>query len=232
MKESTKTIRVLFFGRKNCNYSNRILRELIACNFQVKLVEAGTRSGKLPKAVANWEGDYIICFRSLYILPKALLDRASIAAINFHPAPPEYPGSGCINFALYDETAVYGVTAHLMNEFVDNGAILDVRRFEIMQSDSVSTLLARTHQELYRLCSDFIAGIKERNKDFLTERMRMAENEKWNGRARSIRELDVLQKIDVNTTAEELGRIIRATHTKEYPVKLEFHGFTFLLGSA
>jgi methionyl-tRNA formyltransferase len=70
----------------------------------------------LPENIEWWRDDYIFCFRGYFLLPKSLLDRASVAAINFHPAPAKYPGSGCLNWALYDNANTYGTTAHLMNE--------------------------------------------------------------------------------------------------------------------
>ena len=38
---------------------------------------------------------------------------------------PKYPGSGCINWALYDNAEDFGVTAHLMTK-VDDGPIIKV----------------------------------------------------------------------------------------------------------
>ena len=75
--------------------------------FDVTYVQSKHRGERLPEDIQCWDGDYIVCFRSLFILPDSLLKKARIAAINFHTAPPEYPGSGCINFALYDEVDVF-----------------------------------------------------------------------------------------------------------------------------
>ena len=80
-----------------------------------------------------------------------MLDRAKVAAINFHPGSVEYPGSGCLNWALYDNAEVYGVTAHIINEKIDNGAIIEWRRFPILKQDNVKTLLARAHSKTYDL---------------------------------------------------------------------------------
>ena len=32
-----------------------------------------------------------------------LIKRCKIAAINFHPGPPQYRGIGCINYALFEK---------------------------------------------------------------------------------------------------------------------------------
>ena len=60
-----------------------------------------------------------------------LLKKVNKAAINFHPGPPEYRGTGCVNYALYENSKFYGCTAHLINEKVDNGKIIDVKKFNI-----------------------------------------------------------------------------------------------------
>ena len=163
--------RVLFFGRAKCSATEDLLKKLVRYDFDVTFIKSRNRGEKLPEDVYWWEGEYIVCFRSLYVLPKRLIDKASIAAINFHPAPPEYPGSGCINFALYDEVNEYGVTAHVMNELVDNGQILEVRRFPVTLHDNLATVLSRTHSELFNLCSDFISGLYSNGENFLKEKL-------------------------------------------------------------
>lgn len=221
--------RVLFFGREKCNATEELLRKIIRYGFDVTFVKSSQRGEKLQEDILWWEGEYIICFRSLFVLPKALIDKASIAAINFHPAPPEYPGSGCINFALYDEVSEYGVTAHIMNEVVDNGKILEVRRFPVTSCDNLTTVLARTHSELLNLCSHFISGVYSEGEKFLKKKLTLAEAEVWRGKARLLKELDALQKIDTNVSEEELMRLIRATYIEGYPPTVELHGFKFRL---
>lgn len=221
--------RVLFFGRAKCSSTEDLLKKLVRYGFDVTFIKSRNRGEKLPEDIYWWEGEYIVCFRSLFVLPKSLIDKASIAAINFHPAPPEYPGSGCINFALYDEVSEYGVTAHVMNELVDNGKILEVRRFPVTPHDDLPTVLSRTHSELFNLCSDFISGLHSGDENFLKEKMETSETEVWRGDARLLKELDALQKIDTKVSEKELKRIIRATHIEGYPPRIELHGFKFRL---
>lgn len=222
-------IRILFFGRENCDATEAIMDKLVQCQFDVTFVLSSQRGETLPEGINEWHGEYIVCFRSLFMLPKTILDKASVAAINFHPAPPEYPGSGCINFALYDEVSEYGVTAHLMNEFIDNGKILEVRRFPITAADNLPIVLKRAHSELFNLCSDFISAIYVEGEQFLTKKLELAKAETWKGRARLMKELDALQKIDINVSKLELKRLIRATNINGHPPKIELHGYTFIL---
>ncbi|MDB2599799.1 formyltransferase family protein [Gammaproteobacteria bacterium] len=222
-------VRILFFRRDKCNASEMLFEKLKSCGFHVTDVKSKTRGEKLPEDILSWQGEYILCFRSLFILPKVLLDKARIASINFHPAPPEYPGSGCINFALYENVKEYGVTAHIMNEKVDNGKILEVRRFSVSQLDDLPNVLAKTHSALSNLCSDFIDAISLEGKKIIEDKISSSKNEKWNGKAKLLSELDALQTIPLDISKEELKRIVRATYLKDHPPKVEIHGFKFYL---
>lgn len=224
-----KVLDILFFGRNNCSATKNLLLEMKSYGFKVTFIESSFRGEKFPIEINNWEGDYIICFRSLFILKSDLLNKARVASINFHPAPPEYPGSGCVNFALYDDASNYGVTAHLMDDKVDSGRILEVRRFPINKSDNVASLLKKSHSQLYNLCSDFLNNLAKQDKSFLSKKLDENIHEKWNGKARLLKELEELQEIDANITKSELDKIIRATYTKSHPPRLTIHGYKFFL---
>lgn len=221
--------RVLFFGRNKCEASQKIFRKLERYGFNVTYFESKNRNEPIPEDIFSWEGEYIICFRSLFILSEQLLRKAKVAAINFHPAPPEYPGSGCINFALYDEAENYGVTAHLMNKKVDNGKILEVRRFPINYDDDLPKLLKRTHTELYDLCSDFIHALATQGESILAEKENQSVHEVWYGKAHLQKELEKLQIINPKINKLELERIIRATNIEGFPPKITLHGYSFYL---
>ena len=74
--------------------------------------------------------DLLLNYLSAPKVPGAELHKFEMA-INFHPAPPEYPGVGSASLALYDKRTEHGVTAHLMDAEYDHGSILWVRRFKI-----------------------------------------------------------------------------------------------------
>ncbi len=95
---------ILFFGRAQCEATLKALNFLTRMGFNVSSVFSNYRGEALPEDMSWWTGDYIFCFRSMFILPKSLINKAKIAAINFHPGSPEYPGSGCLNYALYEES--------------------------------------------------------------------------------------------------------------------------------
>lgn len=222
-------VKVLFLGLKDCPYSERAHDLLRLAGMEVERLLSATRGGALPDSVRSWEGEYILCFRSYYILPKALIDRARIAAINFHPAPPDYPGSGCVNRALYDDAKFHGVTAHIMTEKIDNGPIIHCRRFRIYPRDTVNTLLARTLEESFALFCEVVDGLFESGPEYLKQMMERAKSEQWVGTAHRISEIDRLQRIDLGCSKEQLERIIRATYTDKFRPFIELHDYRFVL---
>jgi len=229
MTQSAPAKKVLFVGSFACPYSKKAFAHLEELNFDVTAILSKSRKDPIPSQAFEWQGDYIISFRSYFIVPKAILEKASIAAINFHPAPPQYPGSGCVNWALYDNANEYGVTAHIMNEKIDNGAIIECRRFPIEPQDHVESLLNKSMDQLLNLFIDTTNGIAGDGKQFISAKLAASKHEQWAGKARKISAIDQLQIIDPNCTKEELERIIRATYIPAYPPEIRLHGYRFIL---
>ena len=224
-----KDSKVLFFGRANCEASIEALNHLVRLGFKVTSIFSKGDDGNLPLNIEAWRGDYIFCFRSKFILPKTLIEKAMVAAINFHPGSPEYPGSGCINYALFENSETYGVTCHLMTEKIDDGRIIECRRFMIKDTDTVNSLLKKTHRKLFELFLDVTSGISSGGKVHLDGSLRSSNTEKWSGLKRKIVDLDRLSIVDKNISKKELIRLIRATYTKNFPPKVVLHGYNFYL---
>ncbi len=92
----------------------------------------------------------LIAFVTPEIVPADILAQLGYGAFNFHPGPPAYPGWAPSHFALYDQAAEFGATAHVMVEQVDAGPILEVSLFPIPPDISVLGLegLAYAHLAL------------------------------------------------------------------------------------
>jgi len=134
--------------------------------FDVRFVSRQSRAQKtLPaectRVLLEQRVDFLFNFLSPVILPAALLAGARKAAINFHPAPPEWPGIGSASFALFEDATQFGATAHVMTAQVDAGTILRVQRFPIAADDTCEHLFARSLDcslELFRsLLADLAA---------------------------------------------------------------------------
>jgi len=176
-------------------FCRKAFADVVACQ--------GDWGDPLPEVCESWRGDLIVSYCSRWIVPQQLLKRASLAAINFHPAPPEYPGIGGLNWALYNYVASFGVTCHHMVPKVDAGPIIEVRRFPIFRCDDVESLLRRTHLHLELLGLEVLDRIA--NNEALP-----SSPESWCPRAGSRRELNELANISCDMSPEEIARRVRA----------------------
>jgi len=150
----------------------------------------------LPQAAAEWQGDLLVSYCSRWIVPEDLLRRARVA-INFHPAPPEYPGIGGLNWAIYEGRRRFGVTCHELAPAVDSGTILEVRRFPLLESDDVPELFRRTHLHLECMACDIIGGMS--SGEFTS-----SSTEEWAPTTRLRRELDAMMEVTGDMPESEL----------------------------
>lgn len=145
------------------------------------IVEASKR--ETPELIARWKqfGDYpdidwIISFVCQWVIPPELLKLAKKGAINFHPGPPEYPGTGCYNFAIFNGSKDYGVTCHKMVESVDAGPIIKVKRFNLPPNIDVLGLKQITMGYLMSLLYEVIGYI-------WADKYLVINGEKWTRKA-------------------------------------------------
>ena len=171
--------------------------------------------------------DYIICYRTYDIISEEVIKSAKIGAINFHTGPPQYPGRGSVNHALYNNETEFGVTAHLISHPIDSGQILDVRFFDIDRGDNVESLWEKTEENLLIMFRDFCMGLNE--PDYLSMKMEQNYDYKWKGKANKMKQIDKLQVVPLNCTEEELKSIIRSTYTPEFRPKIIMHGYEFIM---
>jgi len=215
---------LLFLGKRGDVHCSEALR-FCELNFAEVTVHVGAWGDVLPDSMYDWSGDYIVSYLSRWIVPAAVLANARIAAINFHPAPPEYPGIGCTNFALYEGAREYGVTCHHMAKNVDTGDIILVRRFPVFESDDVASLLQRSYANqlvvFYEIAAHMIAGAPLPK-----------STEHWTRRPFTRKELDELRRITPEMSREEICRRIRATKYGPWKPIVELHGIAFELKEA
>ena len=134
---------VLFLGKEKDGHVERAV-EFCRLHFTSVGVYLGKWEDPFPADAASSKWDCVISYLSRWIVSDEFLKLARIA-INFHPGPPEYPGYGCNNFAIYEGAQEYGVTCHHMAPSVDTGAIIEVVRFPVLATDNAGTLLTRAY---------------------------------------------------------------------------------------
>ncbi len=222
-----KKIKAIFFGRSDCAFSTEACLFLKKNGFEILEFYSSKRGIFDNKKIAWGNWDFIFSFRNTKIIPESILNKTKLENINFHPGPPEYPGSGCINFALFNKEKTFGVTAHHMNKKVDDGPIIKIDKFDILFTDDVDSLLQKTHIKLLNLFIDVITKILIDKSS--ASKLNHFENKTWTGKRKKITEIDKLSIIDVSISQEELKQRIRSFHTEQYPLKLYIHGSEFQL---
>jgi methionyl-tRNA formyltransferase len=210
---------LLFLGKADDAYCGRALA---SCWSRFAPVTAclGRWGDPLPGEARDWRGDYIISYLSRWVVPEALLMRAAKAAINFHPASPEYPGIGCNNFALYENASEYGVTCHHMGPQVDTGPIIAVKRFRVAAEDDVETLLHCTYEHQLALFME-IAALLSAGKPL------PSSTETWSRPPFTRNQFEELFRIAPDMSKEEIARRVRAVSYKDYRPYIEVEGFRF-----
>ena len=169
----------------------------------------GKMNEPLPEKLTKNYYDILISYTSPWIVPLKVLERTKKWNINFHPGPPEYPGIGCFNFALFNEAKQFGTTAHIMQQKVDTGKIIGVNRFAINKYETVKSLSDKTYDYqllLYKKILEFIV---------LNNELPLC-TENWKRNPYKRKELEKLATINPSMIKDEINERIRVTY---YPGK-------------
>jgi len=101
--------------------------------------------------------DFIVVAAYGQILPKAVLDHAP--CINLHASIlPQYRGASPIQQSLLNGDKHSGVTAMLMDEGLDTGAILKIQKVDIDDDEMVESLFDKLTQAASSLTLDVLQG--------------------------------------------------------------------------
>lgn len=219
-------MRILLLSKKEnpfCSYAEAALKSYF--NKDEYISVRGGRGEPLEPSLSNIHPEYIISFVSPWIIPTQLLDTAQRAAINFHPGSPDYPGTGCYNFALYEGAKQYGVTVHHMAEKVDTGSIIMTSYFDVAPFETVESLKLKSMTRLL-LCFEKILNIIANN-----EELPAANNEKWRRKPFTRKQMLELFKIDpfLHDEAETRRRIRAASYPSASGGYISIHGYDFYL---
>ena len=166
--------------------------------------------------------DYLISFLNSVYIQEKIRKKIKKSSINFHPGPPEYPGFGCYNFALLNNSSFYGSTVHIMNNRFDNGKILNVSKFKLPYKNiSLERLIIMTHNCLMRQAKIFI-------KDILKGKLNYDLKLQWKRKAFTKKEFEIARKIRLDDSKKVILNKIRAFKYKNYDsVYINFKGFKF-----
>tara|TARA_Y100001970_G_C14213391_1_gene848249 strand:+ start:1434 stop:2081 length:648 start_codon:yes stop_codon:yes gene_type:complete len=204
----------------NCNHkiSKQFVSYLKFKNINFDCID----SSKQKKIKISKNYDYLISFLNSIYIDEKIRKKIKKSSINFHPGPPEYPGFGCYNFALLNNSSFYGSTVHIMNNKFDNGKILNVLKFKLPHKNiSLERLIIMTHSCLFRQAKIFI-------KDILKGKLNYDLKLQWKRKAFTKKEFEIARKIKLNDSKKDILNKIRAFKYKNYDsVYINFKGFKF-----
>ena len=149
-------------------------------------------------------GVRIIAVMSGVIVPTDVLAALDGPAYNFHPGPPEYPGSCVAGFAIYHGATSFGVTLHEMAGQVDSGPIIDVRRFDVPPGAKFQELEVLAFQAAIQMFVDYAPKLA------LDSAPLPRKDISWTGPLRTRAQADRLSEITSNLTEDEIARRYRA----------------------
>jgi len=218
---------ILFFSRKNCEYSTKLKKKLQKLTHRLYHIESHNLKDVLNKKLLPKKIDYIICFRSYYILDLETINRARYAAINFHPSLPKHRGVGGVNYALYENDKYYGSTAHIIDHKIDNGDIIDVKKIKISKIDNLNSLLKKCHSNMFNQASSIVRQLKE-NDTYLKNKIKKSKKYKW-GKYRNLKELNDFYEINKDVTNQALKKKIKSTMVNDYSPYINLYGNRFYL---
>jgi len=101
----------------------------------------------LLRALRENGAEWLVLAGYMRMLSKSFVEQMEGRIVNIHPSLlPSFKGTHAIDDAFEFGVKVTGVTIHLVDEFMDNGAILAQRAVEIKDDDTIETLSERIHE--------------------------------------------------------------------------------------
>lgn len=202
--------RAIYFGWKG-NQTSEQIESIIRGRYDVVFSKSFEFKEQFDQStLSSLRADYLFSFGP-QILRPVLLNSVQLASINFHTAPPAWPGRGSCSFALFEGDSDYGVTAHLIDEGIDSGPILKVIRFPIQEQDTARSLNLRALSFLPVLVREVIDDIEANGGDV------KLSGDKWQRKALKRSDLLALLKIELDDSPELVNRKIRACAHPDKP---------------
>jgi len=176
--------------------------------------------------LAEMSRDLLVSFLSERIILGRALQQPNV---NFHPAPPTYPGRGGASRALYDGVSHYGATFHVMAPKVDAGIILALEEFPIEPGDSCEAIFARAEDASLNLLRDCVAHFSA------TGSLPEPCGRQWSGQTFSRQDFEDWLIIRDASSTDEVDRKVRAARHSRYPgpyVMIGKHKFRLVRSTA
>lgn len=181
----------------------------LAAEHQVPVHIANKPDAEFKAALADADPDIIVANNWRTWLPKDVFDRPRYGTLNIHDSLlPKYTGFSPLIWALINGESEVGLTAHLMDEELDAGAIVLQRATAVGAKDTVTDLFHRTVDMIGPITVDALDLIESGRTDWTPQDRSQATF--FHKRAAED------SRIDWTWPAEVLERLVRA-QSDPYP---------------
>ena len=210
-----KNHKILFFGKKNDVYSNQAFNYLKKNFPKSEKILTENKIGEKKKI--NYKlFDALISFKTKIIFKKNNLEKLKLFKINFHTSLPKYPGSCGVNFCIYNNDKFFGVTVHNINENIDNGKIILIKKRKMKNKyKNVASLIKETYKLQLKVFKNFIKNLSK-NSNYIEVSSNNYKKVKWSSKVYKISDLHKLREIKKNYSRKKIDKIIRSTLFKDY----------------
>lgn len=177
--------------------------------------------------------DYYFHYSGYQKISRELLNLFGQRALNLHPAPPWYRGSGGLNLAIYHGEKNFGLTLHHLSPAYDDGQIIKLYDVELYSDENIITASLRINNLRVQIFGQVILDLYDSKGDVNTV-IAPSDDIEWEGRLYKISEIKELATVnfDSEISFEDLSNRIKAFATKDFPLILKSkHGNYKVYGS-
>ncbi len=108
-----------------------------------------------------------------------------------------------------------------MTKRIDNGKIIDVRKFNIKKNDNIKTILKKSYNFQFKQFKKIINKIKNNNFN-LNLMIKKSKQDKWSKKIYNRGDLNKLYKLNSLVKSNDLKKYLRATLTNKFRPYFEF----------
>ena len=113
-----------------------------------------------------------------------------------------------------------------MDKNIDNGKIIDIKKFDVSKKDDIKSLLKKTNQVMLKRAIYIINNLSK-NKNFLSTKIEDNKDIKWSKKIFERKELDKFYEINVFDKKSEIKKKIRALNTDKFKPYVKIDGYIF-----
>ena len=120
------------------NIFNKSIKKL-AKNKKIKIINLKNLNKILDKKKIVI--DVIFCLGSSQIIPRKILEKSTLGALNIHPSLlPKYRGRYSIPHAIFAGEKYSGISAHWIGKKIDSGRVISQVKIKIKNEDTAETI--------------------------------------------------------------------------------------------